>query len=136
MRDAEMGDVMVIEHNQVCGMVTDRAIVGRTVVEAQDPATTTLADICRHVVVTVTPTESVEEAVRLMRTHAMRRGKERQVNRILVGYLRREGAGEQHVGFRRLLQGDHAGDGQLVQRDGARLVHAEHVHRPRHPPRR
>jgi CBS domain-containing protein len=47
--------------------------VVRTVAEAQDPATTTLADICSHAVVTVTPTESVEEAVRLMRTHAIRR---------------------------------------------------------------
>jgi CBS domain-containing protein len=73
MRDAEIGDVMVIEHNQVCGIVTDRDIVVRTVAEAQDPATTTLADICRHAVVTVSPTESVEEAVRLMRTHAIRR---------------------------------------------------------------
>jgi CBS domain-containing protein len=73
MRDAEIGDVMVIEHNQVCGIVTDRDIVVRTVAEAQDPATTTLADICSHAVVTVSPTDSVEEAVRLMRTHAIRR---------------------------------------------------------------
>ena len=58
-----------------------------------------------------------------------RRGEERQVDRILVGFLRRERAGEQHVGFRRVLQRDHAGDGQLVHRDRARLVHAEHVHR-------
>jgi CBS domain-containing protein len=73
MRDAEIGDVMVIENNQVCGMVTDRDIVVRTVAAAQDPATTTLADICSHAVVTVSPTERVEEAVRLMRTHAIRR---------------------------------------------------------------
>ena len=59
----------------------------------------------------------------------LRRGQEREVNRILVGFLRRERAGEQHVGFRRVLQRDHAGDGQLVHRDRARLVHAEHVHR-------
>src|SRR3989442_521592 len=43
MRDAEIGDVIVIENNQVCGIVTDRDIVVRTVAEAQDPATTTLA---------------------------------------------------------------------------------------------
>jgi CBS domain-containing protein len=73
MRDAEIGDVIVIENNQVCGIVTDRDIVVRTVAEAQDPATTTLADICSHAVVTVSPTDSVEEAVRLMRTHAIRR---------------------------------------------------------------
>src|SRR5919106_4406998 len=73
MRDAQIGDVMVIEHNQVCGMVTDRDLVVRTVAERQDPASTTLADICSHSLVTVTPADSVEAAVRLMRTHAIRR---------------------------------------------------------------
>ena len=73
MRDAEIGDVIVIENNQVCGIVTDRDIVVRTVAETQDPATTTLADLCSHRLLTVTPTDSVEEAVRLMRTHAIRR---------------------------------------------------------------
>jgi CBS domain-containing protein len=73
MRDAEIGDVIVIEHNEVCGIVTDRDIVVRILAETRDPATTTLADICSHSLVTVTPTDSVEEAVRLMRTHAIRR---------------------------------------------------------------
>jgi len=73
MRDGEMGDVIVIENNRVCGIVTDRDIVVRTVAEAQDPATTTLADICSHRLLIVAPTDSIEEAVRLMRTHAIRR---------------------------------------------------------------
>jgi CBS domain-containing protein len=73
MRDAQIGDVIVIEHDQVCGIVTDRDIVVRTVAETRDPATTPLADICSHNLLTVTPTDSVEEAVRLMRTHAVRR---------------------------------------------------------------
>ena len=73
MRDQAIGDVIVIEHNQVCGIITDRDIVVRTVAEEQDPATTTLADICSHSLFTVLPTDSVEQAVRLMRTHAIRR---------------------------------------------------------------
>jgi CBS domain-containing protein len=73
MRDHDIGDVIVIENQQVCGVVTDRDIVVRTVAEGQDPATTTLADICSHALLTVTPADSVEEAVRLMRTHAIRR---------------------------------------------------------------
>ena len=73
MRDADIGDVIVIENNQVCGIVTDRDIVVRTLAEARDPATTTLADICSHALLTVSPTDSVEEAVQLMRTHAIRR---------------------------------------------------------------
>ena len=61
MRDAEIGDV------------TDRDIVVRLVAEAQNPATTTLADLCSHALVTVRPTDTIADAVRLMRTHAIRR---------------------------------------------------------------
>ena len=73
MRDQDIGDVIVIEHNQVCGIITDRDIAVRIVAEAKDPATTALADIYSHSLLTVTPTDSVEEAVRLMRTHTIRR---------------------------------------------------------------
>ena len=73
MRDADIGDVIVIEHHRVCGIVTDRDIVVRIIAEARDPATTTLADSCRHPLLVVSPTDSVEKAVRLMGTHALRR---------------------------------------------------------------
>jgi CBS domain-containing protein len=73
MRDADIGDVIVIENQRVCGIVTDRDIVVRTVAEARDPATTTLADICSHPLLIVSPTDSVEKAVRLMGTYALRR---------------------------------------------------------------
>jgi CBS domain-containing protein len=73
MRDADIGDVIVIENNRVCGIVTDRDIVVRTLAEGRGPATTTLADICSHPLLVVSPTDSVEKAVRLMGTHALRR---------------------------------------------------------------
>jgi CBS domain-containing protein len=73
MRDQDIGDVIVIENQQVCGIVTDRDIVLRAVAEARDPAATRLADICSHALLTVAPTDSIAEAVRLMRTHAVRR---------------------------------------------------------------
>jgi CBS domain-containing protein len=73
MRDQEIGVVIVIEHHQVCGIITDRDIAVRIVAEAKDPATTALADTCSHSLLTVTPTDSVEHAVRLMRTHTIRR---------------------------------------------------------------
>jgi CBS domain-containing protein len=73
MRDQDIGDVIVIEHNQVCGIITDRDIAVRVVAEAKEPATTTLADICSHSLLTVKSTDSVEEALRLMRLHAVRR---------------------------------------------------------------
>ena len=73
MRDQDIGDVIVIEHNQVCGIITDRDVVVRVVAEVKDPTTTTLADICSHALLTVKPSDSVEEALRLMRTHTVRR---------------------------------------------------------------
>jgi CBS domain-containing protein len=73
MRDQDIGDVIVIEHHQVCGIITDRDIAVRVVAEAKDPATTTLADICSHSLLTVKSTDSVEQALRLMRLHAVRR---------------------------------------------------------------
>jgi CBS domain-containing protein len=73
MRDQDIGDVIVIENQQVCGIVTDRDIVVRAVAEARDPAATTLADICSHALTTVSPEESVERAVQLMREKAIRR---------------------------------------------------------------
>ena len=73
MRDADMGDGIVIEHTRVCGLVTDCDIIVRTIAEARDPATTTLADICSHPFLVVSPTDSVEKAVQLMGTQALRR---------------------------------------------------------------
>ena len=73
MRDQDIGDVIVVENSKVCGIVTDRDIVVRSVAEARDPAATTLADICSHALTTVAPTDSVEHAVQLMRQKAIRR---------------------------------------------------------------
>jgi CBS domain-containing protein len=73
MRDQNIGDVIVLENQQVCGIVTDRDIVVRTVAEARDPAATSLADICSHPLTTVAPSDSIEHAVQLMREKAIRR---------------------------------------------------------------
>jgi hypothetical protein len=55
MRDAETGDMLVLEHHQGGSLVTTHDIVVRTVAETQDPATPTLADLGCHVFVTVSP---------------------------------------------------------------------------------
>ncbi len=51
------------------------------------------------------------------------------INWILICLLGGECASKQYVGLGRVLQGNHAGDGQLIHRDRPCLVHAEHVHR-------
>jgi CBS domain-containing protein len=73
MRDRNIGDVIVLDGAQVCGLVTDRDIVVRAVAEGRDPTSTTLNDICSRDLVTVRPEDTVDAAVRLMREHALRR---------------------------------------------------------------
>jgi CBS domain-containing protein len=73
MRDANIGDVIVLQDDQICGILTDRDIVVRAVAEGREPATTKVADICSQELTTVSPTDEVEEAVRLMREKAIRR---------------------------------------------------------------
>jgi CBS domain-containing protein len=73
MREADIGDVIVLEDDRLCGIVTDRDIVVRTIAEGRDPATAKLGDICSRDMTTLNPTDTVEDAVRLMREKAIRR---------------------------------------------------------------
>lgn len=74
MLDQDIGDVIVLDQNDaVCGIVTDRDIVVRTVALGQNPADVRLGDICSRDLTTISPTGSAEDAVRLMRGKAVRR---------------------------------------------------------------
>jgi CBS domain-containing protein len=75
MADQEIGDVVVMDpdSSSICGVVTDRDIVVRALAKQLDPGSTKLGDICTRDLVTLTPEDSTEDAVSLMRTHAIRR---------------------------------------------------------------
>ena len=74
MRDADIGDVIVLDDGgQVCGIVTDRDIAVRLVAEGRDPSATKLQEICSRDVAAVSPSDSVGDAVKLMRAKAVRR---------------------------------------------------------------
>jgi CBS domain-containing protein len=74
MRDADIGDVIVIrEDDSVCGIVTDRDLVVRGLAQSVDPAKMTMADVCRHEVVSISSEDPVDQAVPLMREHNIRR---------------------------------------------------------------
>lgn len=73
MRDRDIGDVIVLDDGEMCGMVTDRDIVIRAIAEARSAETTKLADICSRDLVTLSSTDPVEAAVQMMRDHALRR---------------------------------------------------------------
>ena len=73
MRQSDIGDVIVLEEDHLCGIVTDRDIVVRVLAEGSDPATVTLGEICSRELTTISPTASIGEAVRLIRDKAIRR---------------------------------------------------------------
>ena len=73
MRDAEIGGVMVCTDGRPCGFLTDRDITVRVVAEGLDPIGVQVADVCSRDLVTVTPTDTAEEAIALMRERALRR---------------------------------------------------------------
>ncbi|MFJ3913633.1 CBS domain protein [Streptomyces sp. 2132.2] len=73
MRDAGIGDVLVVDQGRLRGILTDRDIVVRALAEGQDPAETTVRAICSGDPLTVKPDDRVDQAVDLMRRHALRR---------------------------------------------------------------
>ena len=73
MRKSDIGDVIVVEDEQLFGILTDRDIVVRVLAEGRDPETTPVGDICSRELTTVRPTDSVGDVVRVMREKAIRR---------------------------------------------------------------
>jgi CBS domain-containing protein len=73
MRQAGIGNVVVLHGEAVCGIVTDRDIVVRGIADGRDPRATMLGDVCSRNLTTLSPDDRLETAVRLIREHAIRR---------------------------------------------------------------
>jgi CBS domain-containing protein len=73
MRDEDIGDVIVLADGQVTGIVTDRDIVMRGVAEGRDAGSTSVGEVSTTGIETVHPGQSIDDAVRLMRAHDVRR---------------------------------------------------------------
>ena len=73
MRERDIGDVLVTDGEQLCGIVTDRDIVVRAVAENRNPIAVTVGEICSRDVTTLSPNDSVSDAVKLMSDRALRR---------------------------------------------------------------
>ena len=73
MRDENVGLVPVVDGERLVGTVTDRDITIRVVAEQQDPASTRVQEIASTDLVTVDPQQDLDEALRLMAQHQVRR---------------------------------------------------------------
>ncbi|KUO15014.1 CBS domain-containing protein [Streptomyces dysideae] len=74
MREQDIGDVLVAYDCDLFGVLTDRDIVLRALAEDRDPESTPVGAVCtRPPVVTLTPDDTTERAVELMRRFHVRR---------------------------------------------------------------
>ena len=73
MRDEDVGLVPVVEGDRLVGTVTDRDISIRVVAEGKDPSSVKVQEIASTDIVTVDPQQDLDEALRLMAQHQVRR---------------------------------------------------------------
>lgn len=73
MRDHDVGSLPVVEGGKVTGVVTDRDIAMRAVAEGKDPQNTKVGEVCSGDLVTIDPQQDLDEALRLMARHQVRR---------------------------------------------------------------
>jgi CBS domain-containing protein len=73
MRDENVGLAPIVEGSRLIGTVTDRDIAVRAVAESKDPESTKVTEIASTELVTVEPQQDLDEALRLMGKHQVRR---------------------------------------------------------------
>ena len=73
MRDEDAGIVPIVEGERLVGTVTDRDITVRVVAEGKSPESTTVGEVSSRELVTIDPQQSLDEALRLMARHQVRR---------------------------------------------------------------
>jgi CBS domain-containing protein len=73
MRDENVGFAPIVEGDRIVGTLTDRDIAVKVVAEGKDPETTIVRTIASKDLVTVDPDEGLDEALKLMAQHQVRR---------------------------------------------------------------
>ena len=87
MKTEDVGSLPIVDGDQLVGMVTDRDIVIRVVAEKKDPQSTTVGEIASRDLVTIDPEQDLDEALRLMAQHQVRRLPVAEEDGRLVGIL-------------------------------------------------
>jgi CBS domain-containing protein len=106
MRDEDVGLVPVVEGDRLIGTITDRDITVRVVAEQKDPQSIQIREIASTDLVTVDPQQDLDEALRLMAQHQVRRLPVVEEDGRLVGVVAQKDVAE---------QGDDAKTGEVVQ---------------------
>jgi CBS domain-containing protein len=73
MKQENVGIAPIVEGDRLIGTLTDRDITVRVVAEGKSPETTRVREVASSAPVTVDPQQDLDEALRLMATHQVRR---------------------------------------------------------------
>jgi CBS domain-containing protein len=73
MRDEDVGLAPVVEGDKLIGMLTDRDIAIRVVAEGRNPDEVKVSEVASKQVVTIDPQQDLDEALRIMAKHQVRR---------------------------------------------------------------
>jgi CBS domain-containing protein len=73
MRDEDVGIAPVVEGQRLIGTLTDRDIAVRVVAEGRDPQAVKVQEVASTELITVDPQQDLDEALRLMANHQLRR---------------------------------------------------------------
>jgi CBS domain-containing protein len=106
MRDEDVGVAPIVEGEKLVGVLTDRDVAIRVVAEGRDPESTKVTEVASKEVVTVDPQQDLDEALRLMAKHQVRRLPVVEEDGRLVGVLAQADVAR---------EGDDARTGQVVE---------------------
>jgi CBS domain-containing protein len=87
MKDEDVGLAPIVQGDRLVGTLTDRDIAIRVVAEGRDPESTTVREVASTDLVTIDPEQSLDEALRLMAQHQVRRLPVVEEDGRLVGVL-------------------------------------------------
>lgn len=73
LRSEDVGSLPVVENGSLTGMLTDRDIALRVVAAGKSPSSTTAGEIASRDVISIDPDQTLDEAMRLMAQHQVRR---------------------------------------------------------------
>jgi CBS domain-containing protein len=73
MRDAHVGAIVVVDDDRPVGIVTDRDIVLRAILENRDPQTTAVRDVMSRDLKVIRDNEKIDDAISAIRAAGVRR---------------------------------------------------------------
>ena len=106
MRDEDVGVAPIVEGDKLVAVLTDRDIAIRVVAEGRDPESTKVTEVASKDIVTIDPQQDLDEALRLMAKHQVRRLPVVEEDGRLVGVLAQADVAR---------EGDDARTGQVVE---------------------